>query len=142
LAIAIADKAHWIAWSDAVKLPVATGASLLLCLILGFALPPAPADMLVKFYANVRPFGVWGPVRRQAVAAGLVPARDPLPWLDALNGVLTMVLQVALCLDAFYALLWRWSDAGIALAVTAGVGVILYFTWYRALPARDETPVV
>jgi Na+/proline symporter len=142
LAIAIADKAHWIAWSDAVKLPVATGASLLLCLILGFALPPAPADVLVRFYANVRPFGVWGPVRRQAVAAGLVPVRDPLPWLDAINGVLTMVLQVALCLDAFYALLWRWSDAGISLTVTAAVGVILWFTWYRALPARDEKPVV
>jgi hypothetical protein len=125
-------------WSAAVRLPVTIGASLTLCLVLGWVLPPAARGVLVRFYANVRPFGVWGPVRREAAAQGLVPARDPLPRLDVLNGFLTMGLQVALCLVPFYGLLWRFGEAGIALAAAVALLGVLWFTWYRALPPRDE----
>ncbi|MBM4061911.1 MAG: hypothetical protein FJ265_12570, partial [Planctomycetes bacterium] len=74
-------------WADAVKLPVCVGGSLVVSLVLGFALPPADREVLVKFYANVRPFGVWGPVREEAAARGLVPVRDPQPMYDVVNGV-------------------------------------------------------
>ena len=126
-------------WGNEVKLPVTIGISLLLCLGLGFALRPTDRDVLVRFYANVRPFGRWGPVRRDAVERGLVPARDLLPWIDLLNGFLTMGLQVALCLLAFFVLLWQ-TEAAVAAGVGVAVlGVVLYFTWYKFLPPRDET---
>jgi Na+/proline symporter len=123
---------------SAIQLPVTIGASLVLCLWLGFLLPPADRNVLVRFYASVRPFGVWGPVRADAVAQGLVPANDPLPRLDVLNGFLTMGLQVALCLVPFYGLLWRFEAAGIALAAVLVLLLVLWFTWYRVLPPRDE----
>jgi Na+/proline symporter len=125
-------------WTSAVQLPVTIGGSLVLCLVLGFLLPPAGRDVLVRFYASVRPFGVWGPVRRDAVAQGLVPADDPLPRLDVLNGLLTMGLQVALCLVPFYGLLWRFGEAAAALAAAVVLLAVLWFTWYRTLPPRDE----
>ena len=125
---------------DAVQLPAMVGASLLLCVSLGVALPPADREVLVRFYATVRPFGLWGPVRRDAVARGLVPANDPLPAVDACNGVLTMGLQVSLCLVPFLALLGRWHGALLAGGVVAVLGVVLYFTWYRFLPPREESP--
>jgi Na+/proline symporter len=121
-------------WPDQISLPVTIGASLLLCLTLGFVLPPAPREVLVEFYANVRPFGFWRPIRHLAIERGLVAARDREPLFDLLNGLLTAIFQVALCLVPFYALLWRRSDATIAGSVVVGIGAVLWFTWYRRLP--------
>ena len=95
-------------------------------------------DVLVKFYARVRPFGFWGPVRREAVRRGLVPANDKMPRIDLLNGFITAVFQFALACIPFYALLRYWPQFGIWTAVAAGVAVVLYFTWYKNLPAKDE----
>lgn len=125
-------------WPNHVRLPLCVGISLLLCLLFGFALPPAPREVLLRFYANVRPFGVWAPVRRQAAAQGMVPARDLQPAFDVLNGLLGMALQVSLCLIPFFGLLRRWQPALAATAAAAAVGAVMYFTWYRQLPPRDE----
>ena len=57
---------------------------------------------------------------------------------DVLNGLLTAVYQVSLALVPFYAFLCFWREAAIWLAVTAGLTVILYFTWYRNLPPKSE----
>lgn len=115
-----------------------TGVSLVLTLALGALLPPAPMDTLVRFYGKVRPFGFWGPVRREAVRRGLVPARDRMPAIDVLNGLLTAVLQVSLALVPFYLFLRQLQWMALWLAVAIGLGGVLYFTWYRNLPARDE----
>jgi Na+/proline symporter len=120
-------------------------ASLLLdtanCLVVTFAASwltrPASMDVLVSFYANVRPFGLWGPVRREAVRRGLVAADDREPLFDLANGLLTAVLQFSLCLIPFYAMLRQWSQALIWLGVAGALGIVLYFTWYRQLPPFD-----
>ncbi len=119
-------------------LPLDIGASLAITIGVSLLTRPADMDVLVRFYARVRPFGFWGPVRREAVRRGLVPARDPMPAIDIANGFLATGLQIALCAVPFCALLglsreaWMWTAAALALAG------ILYFTWYRTLPARDE----
>jgi solute:Na+ symporter, SSS family len=99
---------------------------------------PADMEVLVKFYSRVRPWGVWGPVRREAVRRGLVPAHDKMPATDALNGLLTAVFQFSIALFVFYLFLRRWPSFLTCLALTAGLAVILYFTWYKTLPAKDE----
>ena len=113
-----------------------------LCLIttvvLSLLSKPADMDVLVKFYARVRPFGFWGPVRREVVKRGLVPANDKMPRIDLLNGFITAVFQFALACIPFYALLRYWKQFGIWTAVAVGVAVVLYFTWYKNLPAKDE----
>jgi hypothetical protein len=119
-------------------LAVDTGASLVLTLALGALLPAAPMDTLVAFYAKVRPFGFWGPVRQEAVRRGLVPARDRMPQIDMLNGCLTAVFQVSLALIPFYLFLRELQWMALWLLVAAGLGVVLYFTWYKNLPAADE----
>jgi SSS family solute:Na+ symporter len=99
---------------------------------------PADMDVLVKFYARIRPFGVWGPVKREAVRRGLVPARDKMPAIDALNGFITAVFQFSLALLPFFAFLRNWRQFGVWAAVAGGVAVVLYFTWYKNLPAKGE----
>jgi hypothetical protein len=114
------------------------GTSILLCVVITLRTPPADMETLVRFYAKVRPFGFWGPVRREAVRRGLVPAKDPNPAFDMVNGVVIAFFQLTLGIAPFYLFLREWAHAllwgGIALA-TAG---ILYFTWYKNLPSADE----
>jgi SSS family solute:Na+ symporter len=107
-------------------------------IVLSFITKPADMDVLVKFYARVRPFGFWGPVRREAVRRGLVPADDKMPKIDALNGLITAVFQFSLALLPFYAFLRNWNQFGIWAGIAAALAVVLYFTWYKNLPARDE----
>ncbi len=122
----------------AVSLATDVGVSLVVTLVLTFVFPPAPMDVLVRFYARVRPFGFWGPVRREAVRRGLVPARDRMPAIDALNGVVTAVFQFSMALAVFSAFLRMWTTFAFAGVIVAATGVVLYFTWYKTLPAKDE----
>ena len=106
--------------------------------VITFLCKPTDLDVLVKFYARVRPFGFWGPVRREAVRRGLVPARDKMPRIDLLNGFITAVFQFSLALVPFYALLRNWTQFGLWAGAAAGLSIVLYFTWYKNLPRRDE----
>jgi solute:Na+ symporter, SSS family len=113
-------------------------ASLVICLVLGFAMKPPEMDILVKFYAHVRPFGFWKPVREAAIARGLVPRGEITPYLDALNLFVASAFQMFLAMMPFYAFLRNWSSFYVSLALTLVTSIVLYFTWYKVLPSRDE----
>ncbi len=125
-------------WSVGLTLTVDVLASLVLSLALGWRFPPSDRDVLVRFYARVRPFGVWGPIRAEAVRRGLVPAGDRMPTIDLLNGVITVFFQGALALIPFYLFLKNWAQAVLWSAILLVLSVVLYRTWYRNLPAADE----
>ena len=124
-------------WSAALTLGIDILASFIVSVIIGFLCSPPDMDILVRFYSRIRPFGFWGPVRREAVRRGLVPENDPMPAIDALNGFLTAGFQLALALVPFYALLRIWNQATIWAAVIVVLSVVLYFTWYKNLPAKE-----
>ncbi len=132
------QKIFFSEWSKPVTLAVDTLASLAVGVAAGFLCRPTNMDVLVEFYSRIRPFGVWGPVRRVAVERGLVPANDKTPAIDAFNGVVTAVFQFSLALVPFYLFLRMWRQMVIWSIVTLVVSVVLYFTWYRNLPGRDE----
>jgi SSS family solute:Na+ symporter len=120
----------------------ALGVDVGLCLVITLAVAaltrPTDIEVLVRFYSRVRPWGIWGPVRREAVRRGLVPAKDPMPAIDALNGLLSAVFQFSLALIPFYMFLRRWNEFLTWLGAALALVVILYFTWYKNLPAKDE----
>jgi SSS family solute:Na+ symporter len=122
----------------ATSLALDMGLCLLATIVVTALTKPAPMDVLVKFYSKVRPFGFWGPVRREAVRLGLVPAHDKMPAIDMLNGLVTAVFQFSLALLPFTAFLRQWRAFGMWAAAAAILAVILYFTWYKNLPAKDE----
>ncbi len=122
----------------AASLGLDMGLCLAVTIAFSFFTKPADIEVLVKFYSRIRPFGVWGPVRREAVRRGLVPARDKMPAIDALNGLITAVFQFSLALLPFFAFLRNWRQFGVWASIAAGVAVVLYFTWYKNLPAKDE----
>jgi len=121
------------------SLAIDMGLSLVTTAVAAAVTKPADMEVLVKFYTRVRPFGFWGPVRRECVRRGLVPAHDKMPRIDMLNGLVTAVFQFSLALLPFYLFLRYWKQLGIWSAVVALLAFILYFTWYKNLPSKDET---
>lgn len=136
--VILGQKIVFAHWSPARTLGLDILACVGVTLLIGFLTRPPDMDTLVAFYARIRPFGIWGPVRREAVQRGLVPAGDKMPVFDALNGVLTAAFQLSLALVPFYALLRVWRQAAAWGAAAVALAVILYFTWYKTLPSREE----
>lgn len=100
--------------------------------------PPTDMDILVEFYSRVRPFGFWGPVRKEAIRRGLVKAGDRQPAIDALNGLLTAGFQFSLALIPFTFFLGRNKQSLVWTLVAVSLAIVLYFTWYKTLPGREE----
>ncbi|NLH76710.1 MAG: hypothetical protein GX465_06705 [Acidobacteria bacterium] len=122
----------------AASLALDMGLCLATTIVVTFLTEPADMEVLVRFYAKVRPFGVWGPVRRECVRRGLVPAGDKMPRIDVLNGFVTAAFQFSLAILPFYLFMRNWKQLGAWAAAAAALAVVLYFTWYKNLPAKDE----
>lgn len=125
-------------FSAGLTLAVDILASLVATILIGFLTKPADMDILLKFYSKVQPFGAWKPVRLEAERRGMVAKNNPMPRLDALNGVITIFFQITLALIPFYMFLRFWNEMIISTAIFLILTVILYFTWYKTLPSRDE----
>jgi len=125
-------------WSDPKALGIDIAACFAVTVLFGFLEKPPNMDVVVDFYSRVRPFGFWKPVREEAKRRGLVPPNDRMPFYDALNGFLTAVFQFSLALLPFYAFLRKWNNAAVWGVVAAVFAFVLYFTWYKKLPARNE----
>ncbi len=134
----ICQKIIFPGWSASTSLLVDTLVSLILTLLIGFLTKPTDQEILIQFYSRIRPFGAWGPIRRMAEERGLIPKKDKVPAIDALNGVLTAGFQLSLALVPFYCLLQIWNQALLWSASALLLGIILYFTWYKNLPSFDE----
>ena len=107
--------------------------------VITFLTAPTEMETLVRFYAKIRPFGVWGPVRREAIRRGLVPADDREPTFDVINSVIASFFQLCLAVIPFYTFLHDWPNAGLWLVLCLFTVVLLYFTWYKHLPAANES---
>jgi len=114
------------------------GASLTATVLISFLTKPADHETLIRFYAKVRPFGLWGPVRREAERRGLVPLKDPMPKWDVVNAFIACLFQFSLGVTAFYMFLKNWLQAGVWLLLCMTAAAVLYFTWYKNLPSPDE----
>ena len=121
-----------------VSLSLDVGIGLVTTLAAAALTRPADMEVLVKFYAKVRPFGFWGPVRRECVRRGLVPAGDKMPRIDMLNGVVTAAFQFSLAILPFYLFMRNWTQLGLWAGAAAAIAVVLYFTWYKNLPSKNE----
>lgn len=113
-------------------------ASFAVTVVITLLTPAAEMETLVRFYVKVRPFGVWGPVRREAIRRGLVPEKDPMPTMDVVNAVVASFFQLCLGIIPLYMFMKEWSSMILWLILCAATLGVLYFTWYKYLPSPDE----
>jgi SSS family solute:Na+ symporter len=122
-----------------VSFPLVSIVSLVATLVATWATRPTDNRILTSFYENVRPFGVWGPVRRQASEISDASRRRcENPILAVVNVLLGMFAIGAGYLLPMY-LVGHWHlEAAVCLAVAITATIMLYFTWYRHLPPAEE----
>ncbi len=108
--------------------------SLAACIVVSYVTRPVEARHIDGFYRRVRPFGLWGSVRRRALASG-EPANAPLKLrFIPINLVLGLVATYALYMTPVY-FMGRWfTEAAIAGGIFLACAAVLYFTWLRTLP--------
>jgi Na+/proline symporter len=136
--IALAQKLLFASWPIYTAIGVSIAASFILTVITTFLTKPADTELLVKFYARVRPFGFWKPIRLEAERRGLVPPNDRMPRIDMLNAVIASVFQLTLGIIPFYMFLREWTQVWIWSGICLVVSIVLYFSWYKNLPSPDE----
>ena len=138
-AIALVQKLLFPSWPIHTSIGFCTVASFVMTIIITFLTKPADTEILVKFYARVRPFGFWRPIRLEAERRGLVPQNDAMPRIDMLNGLIASLFQLTLGIIPFYMFLRQWSQVWIWCGICVVTAIALYFTWYKNLPSPDET---
>ncbi len=107
----------------------------------GVALLTKPTDesTLARFYETVQPAGAWGRVKASVLAANPQFRREAPFARDALNTFLSLVAICALYVATLYLILHRYEVAFACFGTTIALGVVLFFTWYRNLPAPEKT---
>jgi solute:Na+ symporter, SSS family len=100
---------------------------------------PTDQSLLISFYRNVRPFGLWGHIRR---LSGLSETELRAPSESTVLALLNTLVGAVAILGAYLApmyLVGHWhTEALIAFSVAVAAMTVLYFTWYRNLPAGES----
>jgi len=122
-----------------VVFPLICLASLVGCVVVSLATKPVGTETLVNFYEKVRPFGLWGPVRREAaMLPEMGEGKSESFGLAALNVVLGMVAITGLYLFPMYLVGHWYGKSMVWLGLALGAVAVLGFTWYRNLPAASD----
>lgn len=99
---------------------------------------PTNMEVLVKFYRNVRPFGWWGPIRKQS---GLTDEQLADLSESARLGAVNLILSAFAIFAAYIApmyLVGHWHGRAASwLAVAVVCVVVLRYTWYAHLPTAE-----
>jgi SSS family solute:Na+ symporter len=104
------------------------------CVVVSLLTPAIEDEMTAKFYAQVRPFGLWGHARKVAVSLNLKMAPALSAPLAALNVLVGLVASFSLFMAPIYYLGHWMVDGVICTLIFSFCVIILYFTWYRKLP--------
>ena len=118
--------------------PIILALSLVGCLLGTWLSEPEDEAIPKQFYRTVRPWGIWGPIRRKVEQEhpGFQPNRNcGRDWTNVLVGIIWQ-----LCLTALpvYLVLRNWAWVGAILAVLAVTTVFIKFNWYDKLEKPGE----
>jgi len=113
------------------------GLALLGCIVGTLLTKPEEDEVMMDFYRRVRPWGLWGPVRRklQRIDPSVEPNREF--WLDMFNVVVGIVWQVTLVALPIYVVIQQWNRVTVCVVIVAVTSVILKLTWYNRLETRE-----
>ncbi len=118
-------------WPMYYTFPFVVTGSLAASIALTYATGPVDLETLTVFYRRVRPFGLWGPVRRKAA---LPPDAGESAWRTGVNVLMGMTAVHGAYLAPMF-LVGHWHLRALGCAtLTAASCAVLYFTWYRHLP--------
>ncbi len=118
--------------------PIILALSLAGCLLGTWLSEPEDEAILKEFYRTVRPWGIWGPIRRKVEQEqpGFQPNRNC--GRDWANVLVDIIWQLCLTALPVYLVLRNWAWVGVILAVLAVTTVFIKFNWYDKLEKPGE----
>ncbi|RYZ94774.1 MAG: sodium:solute symporter, partial [Sphingobacteriaceae bacterium] len=113
--------------------PVLFGLSLAGSIIGSYASPPTELATLKQFYANVRPWGMWDPIKKLVMAEdpGFQPNRNFK--LNMFNVVIGTIAQLCLTILPMYLILMQKLPLLVTIAILLVIITILKKTWWNKL---------
>ena len=121
--------------------PIILALSVVGCLLGTLLSKPEDEAILKEFYRTVRPWGVWGPIRRKVEQEhpAFQPNRDFKR--DCANVLVGIIWQLCLTALPVYLVLRNWSWVGAIVAVLVVTTIFIKFNWYDKLEkAPAATP--
>ena len=111
---------------------IASGSSLVGCIIGTYLTPPTESAVLSHFYKVTRPFGFWGSVRTE-IPTDVMNQINEENRRDIIAIFFAVPWQVVLFLTGMMIVMKQWSNVinlfGLLVVLSAG----LYWFWYRHL---------
>jgi Na+/proline symporter len=111
---------------------IASGSSLVGCILGTYLTPPTESAVLSNFYKVTRPFGFWGSVRTE-IPPDVLNQINEENRRDIIAIFFAVPWQVVLFLTGMMIVMKQWSNVfnlfGLLVALSAG----LYWFWYRHL---------
>ena len=95
--------------------------------------PPTETAVLHHFYTTVRPWGFWGPVKAQVLAADPTFQPNRNFRLNMFNVVLGIIAQLCLTILPMYLLLSQTLPLLVTIGILVVTGSILKKTWWDRL---------
>ena len=111
---------------------IASGSSLVGCILGTYLTPPTESAVLSNFYKVTRPFGFWGSVRTE-IPTDVLNQINEENRRDIIAIFFAVPWQVVLFLTGMMIVMKQWSNVfnlfGLLIVLSAG----LYWFWYRHL---------
>ncbi len=126
-----------------VSFPTIVGVALAASVIVSLVTPKTSNSVLVQFYLQINPWGLWGRISDLAKEQGKLDDEGAGKRLwEKINDVIALCLAVPFQLTLLVAgmafILHDWSKfAGMAIIATI-CGTGLYFFWYRNLKSEQQ----
>ncbi len=107
--------------------------SLIGCVVVSLLTPPDDLAVLKQFYLQVRPWGIWGPIRNAVIEENPRAEENRAFGRDMINVVVGIVWQTALTTTGIYVVLQDHYRLLWSIAVVTVCSVWLKFNWYDKL---------
>ncbi len=123
-------------WPDVLPLyyfPHLMGISLVGCILGTYLTKATDRETLKTFYRTLRPWGFWGPIRREVEAENPGFKRNTNFKRDMVNIVVGTIWQTALVALPVYFVLMRWMPVAITAVIVAVTMIFLKKNWYDKL---------
>jgi Na+/proline symporter len=122
--------------------PYLLAVSLASCIAGSYLTKPEPDEGLMRFYMQVRPWGIWKPVLKkvQRFYPDFQPNRNFKR--DAFNVIIGIIWQTSLIAVPIYFVIHEFSYFAIAAGIILITSIILKFTWWNKLDmlSKDTFP--
>jgi heme/copper-type cytochrome/quinol oxidase subunit 4 len=130
-------QAHPVNSDVALVFPLTFAISVVGCLAGTWLTAPENDEVLKDFYRRVRPWGFWSPILAKVRAEDPAFERNKDFWRDMFNIVVGITWQVSLVALPMYIVIQKFRSAAITAAIIAVTSIVLKFTWYNHLKARE-----